>query len=171
MTVKPTALLVIDVQRGLFTRRTPIYEADRLLDTICSLVTRAQQAKVPVVYVQHESQAVFSKGSGAWQLHPRLRPRRQDLRVPKSRPSAFDGTELATWLDQHKIRRVVLTGLVTQGCVRATTQDGLKRGYEVILVENGHSSFHRQAARLIKEWNAKLAASGARVRQARAVRF
>jgi nicotinamidase-related amidase len=37
------ALLVIDVQQGLFKKKTPIYKADELLQNIISLVDRAHQ--------------------------------------------------------------------------------------------------------------------------------
>jgi hypothetical protein len=38
------ALLVIDVQKGLFEHETPIYEADRLLANIQMLIDRAHAA-------------------------------------------------------------------------------------------------------------------------------
>lgn len=171
MAAKPTALLVIDVQRGLFARRTPIFGADRLLGTINSLVARAHRAEIPVIYVRHASKAVLPKGTQAWQLHSQLKPLKKDILLDKTHPSAFEGTHLANTLERGKITRLIVTGLVTHGCVRATTLDALKRGYEVVLIEDGHSNFHKQAARLIREWNAKLAAAGAKVRLARAVRL
>ena len=44
MATHSTALLVIDVQRGLFSKTIPIYKADQLLDNIAALVARAQRA-------------------------------------------------------------------------------------------------------------------------------
>lgn len=36
-------------------------------------------------------------------------------------------------------------------------------GYAVVLAEDGHSSYSKDAARLIEEWNRKLGAAGAQV--------
>ena len=69
-----TALLVIDVQQGLFRKSTPIYRAEALLDTIESLIERAHAAGVLVVYVQHASDKVLPFGSADWQLHPGCTP-------------------------------------------------------------------------------------------------
>ena len=42
------ALLVIDVQKELFEKSTPIYAADQLLENICALIDQAHSAQVPV---------------------------------------------------------------------------------------------------------------------------
>jgi len=56
---------------------------------------------------------------------------------------------------------VVVSGLVTHGCVRATCQGALALGYAVALVADGHSSYSKDAARLIEAWNCTLAEAGA----------
>jgi nicotinamidase-related amidase len=69
------ALLVIDVQQGLFEKSTPIYKADELLENITTLVDRAHLGGAPVIYVQHSAAKHLVKGSAEWQLHPQLNPR------------------------------------------------------------------------------------------------
>ena len=94
-----TALLVIDVQQGLFRKSTPIFRAEPLLDTITTLVERAHAAGVLVVYIQHASDKVLPFGSADWQLHPRLHPGEGDLVVHKQHGNAFEDTPLHTsWL-------------------------------------------------------------------------
>ena len=66
---RKSALLVIDVQKGLFQKNTPIYKADELLDNITALVKKAQAAEVPVFYIQHSDQRDLAFGSEGWQLH------------------------------------------------------------------------------------------------------
>ena len=44
--------------------------------------------------------------------------------------------------------------------MRATCLAGHALGYHVVLVQDGHSSFHKQAAARVEEWNRKLAAQG-----------
>jgi nicotinamidase-related amidase len=60
------ALLVIDVQRGLFEKSTPVYQADELLKNISALVDRAHRAGAAVFYVQHSDQRDLRAGSEGW---------------------------------------------------------------------------------------------------------
>ncbi len=173
-----TALLVVDVQQALFERPTPIHRADELLDTLSDLVERAHAAGALVVYIRHGNK-LLQPGSSGWQLHPRLQPAGEptgepvgdDLVIDKTHGDAFQDTSLDAKLKARSITNVVVTGLVTHGCVRATCLGGSNRGYDVVLVADGHSSYHRQAARLIKEWNETLAASLAFVLPAAEIDF
>lgn len=158
-----TALLVIDMQRGLFSKSTPIYRGDELLAAIAELVRRAHRAGVLVVYVQHSSQRVLPYGSDDWRLHPSLRPAPADLVIHKTHGNAFEGTRLADELAARGISRVVVTGLVTHGCVRATSLGALSLGLDLVLVADGHSSYSRDAAQQIDKWNRQLAEAGARL--------
>ena len=151
-----TALLVIDVQHGLFRKSTPIYRAEPLLNTIATLIDRAHAAGALVVYIQHASDKVLPFGSADWQLHPRLHPGEGDLMVHKQHGNAFEDTPLHAELTSRGIGRVILTGLVTHGCVKATCLGALALGYRVTLAADGHSSYSKDAAQLILEWNRKL---------------
>ena len=165
------ALLVIDVQRELFRKPVPIYRGDELLANILTLVKKAHAAGVPVIYVQHESKAGLIRGSEGWQLHPKLKPLKKDVLIEKSHPSALEGTGLAEQLALRKVKRLVVTGLVTHRCVRATSLDALARGFDVVLVTDAHSNYHAKAAHVVSEWNEKLKAAGVRGVAAAAVRF
>jgi nicotinamidase/pyrazinamidase len=52
--------------------------------------------------------------------------------------SGFQSTsqDLAGWLRQHDVERVYVTGLATDYCVRATSLDARKAGFEVVLIED-----------------------------------
>ena len=109
---RATALLVIDVQRGLFHRSTPVRRGDELVATINALVDRAHAAGVPVVYVQHSSDKVLPFGSDGWKLDQRLHPGLEDLVIHKEHGDAFRETGLADALAGRGVGRVVVTGLV-----------------------------------------------------------
>jgi len=155
-----TALLVIDVQQGLFEKSTPIYKGQQLLQNINTLVESAHLSGVPVFYVQHSDQKSLVKGSPEWQLHTQLSPLNQDSIIHKQHGNAFEETPLDEGLRSRGATTLVVTGLVTHGCVRATCIGARQLGYRVILVTDGHSSFSKQAPQLIEEWHQKLAASG-----------
>ena len=166
-----TALLVIDVQQGLFRKSTPIYRAEPLLNTLGALIERAHAAGTLVVYIQHASDRVLPFGSADWQLHPRLHPDEGDLVVHKQHGNAFEDTPLHAELAARGVRRVIVTGLVTHGCVRATCEGALALSYAVVLAADGHSSYSKDAARLIEEWNRKLSEAGAQVVPAAEIGF
>lgn len=65
----------------------------------------------------------------------------------------------------------MITGLVSQGCVRATTLGALERGYRVILVSDAHSTYSKGAAEIIAKWNSDLRARGAVLQPAQALVF
>jgi len=158
-----SALLVIDVQRGLFSKPTPIYRAEEMLANIGSLVEHARAAGALVVYIQHSSNRQLQLGSDDWQLHSALTPADGDLVIGKTHGNAFEETSLHADLAARGVRRLVVTGLVTHGCVRATVQGGLALGYDVALASDAHSSYSKDARRLLEDWNHQLQNAGAQV--------
>lgn len=169
MTSNNTALLVIDVQRDLFAKGIPIYKADEVVQNINTLVARAHAAGAPVVYVQHASKSHLLEDSEGWQLHPALHPTGTDIMVRKTHPSSFEDTTLGDELSKRGVTQVVVTGLVTHGCVKATALAAIELRYKATVVTDAHSSFSKDAARLIEEWNQKLGEAGAHLAATRDV--
>lgn len=165
------ALLIIDVQQGLFTKSTPIYQADSLFQSIHMLVNEAHQSNTLVVYIQHNDEKNLIKHSPGWQLHPKLQPEPQDLHVFKEHGNAFEETNLRELLAAENIGSIVIAGLVTHGCVKNTCLGGLEEGYQVILAGDAHSSFSKDASTLISKWNMQLAQKGVLVRKAAEINF
>jgi len=151
-----TALLVIDVQRALFTKSTPIYRADELVQTLNSLVNTWKNTGGLVVFIQHSNNKSLVKGTPDWKLHPDLAWDETDIVIHKLHGNAFEKTNLKGLLDSKGITDIVITGLVTHGCVKATCIGGSELGYRVALVTDAHSNYSKDAARIIEEWNQKL---------------
>lgn len=158
-----SALLVVDVQRGLFRKPIPVFRADELVANISALVADAHVRGQLIGFVQHSSPRHLQLGSDDWELHPGLCPTDADLRIHKTHGSAFDATPLQAELTARGIERLVVTGLVTHGCVRATVQAALALGYQVTLVADGHSSYRKDAQALLELWNGELQEAGALV--------
>lgn len=91
--------------------------------------------------------------------------------VEKSHGNAFLETPLAQELRARGVTTVVVTGLVTHGCVKNTSLGAKEAGFGVVLVQDGHSSFSGDAARLIQEWNRKLGEGGAEVKPTKEIAF
>jgi nicotinamidase-related amidase len=165
------ALLVIDVQQGLFERATPIFEAEQVLKNINTLITNARQVGVPVIFVQHANENTLIRDSENWQLHPEIQPREDEVIIHKLHGDAFIDTQLKDVLEGENVKVLVVTGLVTHGCVKATSLGALKRGYQVLLVSDGHSNFSKDAPKLIKKWNRAISRKGAELIETKDVDF
>ena len=87
-----TALLVVDVQNGLFSKATPIYKAEELLGNINALSSQFSQAGKPVFFIQHSNQNLLPKESENWQLHPKLNITQGDIIIHKTHGNAYDGS-------------------------------------------------------------------------------
>jgi len=168
---RQAALLVIDLQKELFEKSTPIYKADQLLDNITDLIDRARLAGLPVIFIQHSSQNILKKGSDGWQLHPRIQLLPIELIIHKLHPNAFEGTNLQEELAKRNVDTLVVTGLVTHGCVKATCLGALDLGYQLVLVSDAHSSYSKDAAQMIEKWNQALASNGALLLPTRQIDF
>jgi nicotinamidase-related amidase len=166
-----TALLVIDVQQGLFRKSSPIFKAEELIENINLLVDRAHAKGVPVFYIQHSDNKGLVKGRQEWQLHPELQPRTIDTIVHKQHGNAFEDTNLDHLLKSKNITTLVIMGLITHSCVKATCMGAHQLGYSVILVKDGHSSYSEDAPRLIEEWNRKLSVQNCELKAALEIQF
>jgi len=156
-----SALLVIDVQKGLFEKSTPIYQAHQLLLNINSLISKARRKGTPVFFIQHSSEKNLEMGSDGWKLHPDIQPADGETVIHKVHPNAFEGTNFREELIKRGIDTLVVTGLVTHGCVKATCLGALEEGFRVRLVSDGHSSYSKDAPQLIEKWNTELNRKGA----------
>ncbi|MBA4365838.1 MAG: hypothetical protein C0398_07580 [Coprothermobacter sp.] len=165
------ALLIIDVQRELFAKTLPIYDEDRLLANIHLLADKAHAAKVPVFWIQHSSEKTLVEGTDGWKLHPAFIPLKSDNFIRKRHGNAFEDTPLKAELDALHVRRVVVAGLVTHGCVQATCNGGHDLGYDVVLVKDAHSNYNVKARDVINEWNTTLSHGGVRLQSAVEVDF
>lgn len=60
-------------------------------------------------------------------------PRAEDIIVYKNKSSAFFGTPLQAWLRYHSVDTLVICGMATSGCVRATVTDAFANNFHVII--------------------------------------
>lgn len=129
-------LLVVDVQAGVV---AGTWDGDRVVGNVRRAVERARAGGVPVVWVQHHDDEL-PRGSDAWQWAPGLTPGALERVVHKRFNSAFEDTDLESILAGLGATHVVLTGVATNWCVRATAHGALDRGYDLTLVKDAHTT-------------------------------
>lgn len=137
-TEKTTALLVVDLQRGVLAD-DGTWDPDGVVARVAGLVDRARAAGVPVMWVQHNSGELVA-GEEPWQLAEGLSPAADEPIVQKRYGDSFEATELGDLLDSLGVDHLVLTGAQTDACIRSTLHGAVHRGYDVTLVSDCHTT-------------------------------
>jgi nicotinamidase-related amidase len=131
-----TALLVIDVQNGVV---AGAHERDTVVANVGTLVEKARQEQIPVVWVQHSDEEL-ERGSEAWRIVPELSPADAEPLVEKHYGDSFEDTDLETVLSGLGVGRLVVAGAQTDECVRSTLHGAFVRGYDATLVSDAHTT-------------------------------
>ena len=136
-----TALLVVDVQNGVV---TGAHERDAVVANIGDLVEKARREKVPVIWVQHESEELV-KGEDPWRIVPELSPDQAEPLIEKRYGDSFEDTPLENVLSGLGVGRLVVAGAQTDACIRSTLHGALARGYDATLVSDAHTTEDQSA--------------------------
>ena len=137
-----TALVVVDVQRGLVEGEAAVGGAAAFTAGLESLLGRARSAGVPVVHLQDDGAASDSpirRGSPGWELA--LAVHDGDVVVGKAEDDGFRETDLHDTLQDWGVDRLVIVGIQSEMCVAATARGALERGYVVVLPRDGHTTY------------------------------
>lgn len=144
------AILVVDLTRQFSDDDWPLGRSDTgdpAVEANARLLAVARERDVPVVYMKGlgpddllelDSDRI-SKSTGHFDpevgntIRREIAPRDDDVVIQKPRRSAFFGTRLESLFNEHDIDTVVVTGMVTSGCIRATVVDAFERDYRVIV--------------------------------------
>lgn len=130
------ALLIIDSQVALL--ESPVYHKDEVIACIAALIDKARLADCKVVYVVDDDVAEYDPAQGG--IHPTLVPADGDAVIHKTSTSAFFRTELDEVLRSSGIEHLVVAGCKTEYCIDTTCRHAIGLGYDVTLVEDGHST-------------------------------
>jgi nicotinamidase-related amidase len=141
--MEKVAVLVIDVQTGLFETDPPPFEAEAVLQRINALVGRARKAGRPVFLIQQDAlpgDSSFRPFSAGWELHSALDRRPEDHVIRKSTCDAFYRTSLETDLRKLGVEHIILAGYATEFCVDATLRNALSRDFAVMVASDAHTT-------------------------------
>jgi maleamate amidohydrolase len=150
------ALIVIDMARAYFESDAPLYlgpdVAPATLASVQRVIAAARAAHVPIVYTEVRFQpggrdgGVFFRKVGALRCFEAgnplgdfaegIAPMPGDVVVTKQYASAFFATSLASTLTALGIDTVLVAGVSTSGCVRATSVDACQHGFIPLVVRD-----------------------------------
>ena len=154
-----TALVVIDAQNDFLhadgwyaAQGIDIGHMQRCIEPLKALLAAARTKNIPVVWTRHGIRGAedggpfmqlrpFLKDGGlrretwGWEVLADLEPRAEDWYVAKTRLSAFYGTDLEVVLRGLRAETVLMTGVLTNQCVAATSKDAMFRDFKPIVIE------------------------------------
>jgi nicotinamidase/pyrazinamidase len=156
--VPGNALLVVDTQNDFMPGGAlGVDGGDEIVPLVNRLVRQFHDAGLPIVFSRDwhpEAHCSFEEQGGPWPPHcvqgsigaeffPAIHIPEDAIIVSKASRaeeeaySAFQGTDLAELLNRKGVSRLLIVGLATDYCVLASARDALKKGFEIIVLEEG----------------------------------
>ena len=153
-----SALIVVDVQRDFLPNGAlAVLQGDGILPILQQYVACFHAQGLPIIATRdwHPStHCSFESQGGRWpvhcvqqttgaEIHPALKLPANTIIISKATEpaadaySGFQGTDLAERLHAVRVRTLYIGGLATDYCVKETVFDGLRAGFEVILLRDG----------------------------------
>jgi maleamate amidohydrolase len=148
------AVLSIDLMRAYFDAASPLcLPSDECLHAAGRVVAAARAHGVPVLHTRvaygpdgvdggvfvrkvPALRQLFGGGGTMGELMPAVAPTGSELVLVKQYASAFFGTTLASTLRAQGIDTLVLVGVSTSGCIRATAVDAMQYGFVPLVVRD-----------------------------------
>jgi nicotinamidase-related amidase len=137
------AVLVIDVQVGLFCTDPPPLEAAEIIQRINSVTSKARAARVPIIFVQNDGPAEgdwLVPYTDDWKLQPDLARDPGELVIRKTTGDAFYGTVLEQTLRSQDIQSLILMGYATDFCMDSTLRNAVSKEFEVFVIADAHTT-------------------------------
>lgn len=142
-----SAILVIDVQRGLFEPVPQTYQADLVVSKINRVTAWARANQLPVIFIQHEAaNSELEYGTQGWELVGKLCVEPSDFKVRKTTPDSFLNTDLEVLLSELSIEHLFICGYATEFCVDTTTRRAAGLTFPVTLVADAHTTHDKPHA-------------------------
>ena len=154
------ALLIVDFVMAYLDPASPLYAGvEEALASNERLLAAARAAGIPVIFTNVEYEPggadggifyrkvpalrLFDRGSPYGAVPATLRPRVSEPVITKQYASAFFGTDLAAMLRDMGVDTLLITGLSTSGCVRATALDACQHGFLPFVVREACGDRHQ----------------------------
>jgi aldehyde dehydrogenase (NAD+) len=150
-----TALLLVDVQRDFFARPYLSPRPQDLIDRLGDLLKHCRTMGLPILHVRTRIQPEGTDRMPHWQHQetwacvagtPGYEPPEDLDTLPgeqllhKSFFSAFSATDLQPELEKAGITDLIIAGLYTHGCIRATVLDAYERSFRVWVADDAIGS-------------------------------
>ena len=146
------ALVVVDMCKAFIDSSSPLgFECNELIQANINLVNKFRLNKLPVIFTttiyRNPSEAsvfrskipalnILEPESDAVTFIDDLAPSKDEMLIEKKFASAFFQTKLIDSLHKMKADSIVICGVTTSGCVRATAVDSLQNNFPTTIAED-----------------------------------
>jgi maleamate amidohydrolase len=149
------AVLIVDATRAFVEDEFPLGSSRRgrpAIAAIRRLLDAARAAHTPIFFTRMEPFKTRTEAGRWFEASPsaladpgdhradegasiptEISPLEGEVVITKPKPSAFFGTQLQSMLVMQRVDTLIVAGMVTSGCVRATVEDGFAYNYRVIV--------------------------------------
>lgn len=152
------ALLIIDMQKGSFTPKTPRYDTEGVVMRINELAKLFRNLELPVVYIQHDGKGTgeFERNTLDWELLDSLIVEPSDILIDKYANDVFYNSKLQSKLSELESSELYMAGCATDFCIESTVQSAIAKDYNITVVSDGHTTAerpHLEAKKIIEHYN------------------
>ncbi|WP_126650558.1 cysteine hydrolase family protein [Chryseobacterium aureum] len=144
-----TALLIIDVQNDYFPGgKMELEKAEEAAGNISKVLEYFRKNNLPVVHIQHISNnggaAFFLPDTEGAKINAMVLPEGNEKVITKHFPNSFRETDLLHYLQSKKIKNLIITGMMTDVCVEATTRAAFDFGFHNTIIGNATATRNRE---------------------------
>jgi nicotinamidase-related amidase len=149
-----TALIVVDLQKGIVARETAPYPVSNVVKNSVALLDAFRKHKLPVVLVnvtggapgRNEGPKMPASFPAEFaELVPELKQQPSDHAVTKRTWGAFTNTDLDAWLKKNGVTQVVCCGVATSIGVESTARFAQEAGYNITLATDAMTDMSADA--------------------------
>ncbi|WP_077927021.1 cysteine hydrolase family protein [Wohlfahrtiimonas populi] len=140
---KKQALLIIDMQNGLFHSNQTPYLKETILTNIQTTMNKARTQNIPIIFFRHVGPegSPIAPDSALTQIIPELEINRdKDIVLEKTKPSCFYQTRLLDVLAELNVTELVITGMKTDFCIDTTCRVAFEKGIQTTLIADAHTT-------------------------------
>ena len=146
------------MQKGSFTDKTPRFDTNGIVARINGLASTLRKRNLPVIFIQHDGTGTgeFEKNSTEWENLDELIVEPTDILIDKYANDVFYKSGLQNKLMELNVNQLLITGCATDFCVESTIQSALTKDYNILVVQDGHTTGdrpHLKAEKVIEHYN------------------
>lgn len=149
----PTALLILDMQKYFFQTKIKRARYPQLISSINALIQECDKKEDAAIFniislhkadrstwsrnmILHDTGCLL-EGTQESEIVEDLQQSSKQIIIPKTRHSAFMRTDLEQQLLEKGIKRIIISGVYTHGCVALTAIDAWSLDFEVVIASDG----------------------------------
>ncbi|WP_426482904.1 cysteine hydrolase family protein [Chryseobacterium sp. R2ACT005] len=144
-----TALLIIDVQNDYFPGgKMTLEKAEQAGENIKRILEYFRKNNLTIVHIKHistnEGATFFLPDTDGAKINQLVLPKEDEKIITKHFPNSFRETDLMDYLQSKKIKNLVITGMMTDVCVEATTRAAFDYGFHNTIIGDATATRNRE---------------------------